>query len=289
MKQPRVHPKTNDNYFTTNNKTNHMSLKQFTIFGERCSGTCWVTKLVETNFSKSAHHPFGWKHFTLPKNPNAHPDTLVIVVVRNPIDWIRSFYRTPHHIPPENRKDLHAFLSNTLVSQRGGGGNADIKPDGTLWNNVLQMRKEKHAFWMDFMAVVRNRKGPGRCLWVSYEAVLKNPEAFLEHTREQTGWEQTTDKWNLLQDNHYVGNKVNTNKRPTPVCYMQPKEQTDILLKETVPVWTPDIVGHVLNNLDETFENGMSGVGSSFLPTDEQDRHMGTWAVGLLKGLYVSI
>jgi hypothetical protein len=270
-----------------------MPFKNFTIFGERCSGTCWITKLVEANFSKQACYPFGWKHFVHPDDPVAFPNTMVVVVVRNPIDWTRSFFKTPHHIPPENRTNFHTFLTSELVSRDAGSDtNRDLRPDGTLWKNILEMRKDRHQEWCEFMEK-RNHHIPHGCVWVSYESVKENPTKFLESIENATGWGKTKETWDFFEDTHFVGNTESKTRNFTPVCYMKPKGEIRALLVGTdgdpadeKKRWSLEIITHFLKHMDVDFENKMSKLGSSFLSSDEQNVvHVGTWAKTVLEDL----
>ncbi|ANU08691.1 hypothetical protein [Paraurantiacibacter namhicola] len=81
-----------------------MSIERFTVFGQRCSGTNALIKLVETNFPTL---PFceetGFKHWLVPENRPIPSDLLVIVIVREVESWLRSLHRNPWHVVPEMR------------------------------------------------------------------------------------------------------------------------------------------------------------------------------------------
>ena len=84
-------------------------IKKFTIYGERCSGTNYLQNLVNDNFEIELTWEYGWKHFfgfqddTL-KNSD---DTLFLCIVRNPVDWMNSFFRNPHHLPLNYKPIYH--------------------------------------------------------------------------------------------------------------------------------------------------------------------------------------
>ena len=97
-------------------------INKITIFGERCSGTNYLQILIEKNFLCEItwmHEPGqGHKHFFgfddhIYKNSD---NTLFICIVRNPIDWINSFYRNPHHIIDINCHSIENFINNEIVS-----------------------------------------------------------------------------------------------------------------------------------------------------------------------------
>ena len=54
---------------------------------------------------------FGFQDEEL-KNSN---DTLFICIVGNPIDWINSLYRNPHHIPRHNKKLYLQWNKNPVI------------------------------------------------------------------------------------------------------------------------------------------------------------------------------
>jgi hypothetical protein len=76
-------------------------LKRYTIYGERCSGTNYLQNIMDLNFDVQVTWDYGWKHFFGFQDDKLKDsdDTLFICIVRNPFEWINSFYRTPHHLP----------------------------------------------------------------------------------------------------------------------------------------------------------------------------------------------
>lgn len=90
-------------------------IKNFTIYGERCSGTNFLEAIFtgQSYFHKNKKPAFdlpltwdfGHKHFFGFNDEdiiNNGDDTLFIGIVRNPYDWITSLFRTKHHIPQVN-------------------------------------------------------------------------------------------------------------------------------------------------------------------------------------------
>jgi len=91
-----------------------MTITKFTIFGERNSGTNYLQKIMLHNFDLKLTWEYGWKHWYIKDH---HPrgrantttdavgkisiqsssDTLVIFIVRNPIDWLRAIHNNPYH------------------------------------------------------------------------------------------------------------------------------------------------------------------------------------------------
>lgn len=132
----------------------------FTIYGERCTGTNFVRKLMADNFDLDnvclpQRDDIGWKHFFGSLvNKYAIKDSrncVVLSIVRNPIDTLVSFFNTPHHQPAERTKDFLTFLTSEFYS---------IKPDGSellldrnfqkgglvRYKDIFEMRSVKNRF-----------------------------------------------------------------------------------------------------------------------------------------------
>lgn len=78
-----------------------MKLQAFNIKGERCSGTNYLQKLIETNLNIKFEDVIGWKHgyYSLFDKDQELPKTfLTIIIFRNSFDWLRSLYLKPHHL-----------------------------------------------------------------------------------------------------------------------------------------------------------------------------------------------
>ena len=92
-------------------------ITKYTIYGERCSGTNYLENLINENFDVKLTWEYGFKHWFGFNNLSNSDDTLFICIVRNPVDWVNSFYRTPHHLKIKydktlnNSKKLDIFFS----------------------------------------------------------------------------------------------------------------------------------------------------------------------------------
>lgn len=78
-----------------------MKLQTYNIKGERCSGTNYLQKLIETNLNIKFEDIIGWKHgwcSLFNKDKELLKSFLTIIIFRNPFDWLRSLYLMPHHI-----------------------------------------------------------------------------------------------------------------------------------------------------------------------------------------------
>ena len=76
-------------------------IRRIQVYGQRCSGTHAIIKLIEANFGPAAFtEAFGFKHWFVPPQTLFPPDTLVLVIARAPHDWLRSLHRQPWHAHP---------------------------------------------------------------------------------------------------------------------------------------------------------------------------------------------
>ena len=95
-------------------------MRYFTIYGERCSGTNFLMHAILSNFNLEYTTKYSWKHFfgnyNFKSDIKNEDDTLFICIIRNPIEWIDSFYNKLHHIPEENRNSINDFLFNKFYS-----------------------------------------------------------------------------------------------------------------------------------------------------------------------------
>ena len=152
-------------------------IKQFTIFGERCSGTHFLQYAIRDNFNipyiKGEKHFMGNKSFReavpLPTNnpslrekelqvfDNANPDELlVLAIVRDPVEWIDSFFKRPHHVHKNNCKTVEQFVSNEFYSiyEEGPTINQEIMEDRhwdskKRYKNIFELRRWKCKYMLE--------------------------------------------------------------------------------------------------------------------------------------------
>jgi hypothetical protein len=131
-------------------------IEKFTIMGERNTGTHFLQYALLRNFKLD--YVRNIKHFFGHEEPLNDSNLLTICVVRNPIDWIDSFFKRLHHIPPENKKNIEAFLFNEFYSiyeTEENKGN-EIMEDrnyitGERYKNIFEMRKFKNDYFLNII------------------------------------------------------------------------------------------------------------------------------------------
>jgi hypothetical protein len=169
-------------------------IKKYTIYGERCSGTNYLENIININFDVQITWEYGWKHFfgfDDEKLLNSD-DTLFICIVRNPIDWINSFYREMHHLKlryeidlSENEK-LNKFLNDEIISIDDSSVEYEIKKEYNellIDRNIYTKKRYKNIFelrhtklkWMieDLPNKVKNY------IFIRYEDLINNFESTL--------------------------------------------------------------------------------------------------------------
>jgi hypothetical protein len=191
-------------------KFNHSSvgeIKRIKVCGERCSGTNFLVELLHANFptlERTGMFDFGHKHFLwwfgtpvdyekLKKlkcaansvDMSGSEDCLFVVVIRDPYDWLRSFYLMPwsahedfqacsfsHFLKTEWKL---SDLWHVKLPTEGQYGEIDnCNPwTGQPFRNVIQMREGKIENYLTLGKLVDNY------LLVNYEDVSENPEKFI--------------------------------------------------------------------------------------------------------------
>ena len=161
-------------------------IKNFTIMGERCSGTNYLENLVLENFNIEVTWKYGWKHFfgfyDFKKNEE-EDETLFIGIVRHPIYWIDSFYREQHHIP-NKPKPLKNFLFDTFYSIDEKTNNIFDKDINYItkkkYKNIFELRFLKNYYLLNIMP--QNVKN---YILINYENLRDNTEVVLTNLKNK--------------------------------------------------------------------------------------------------------
>lgn len=147
-------------------------IKKFQVFGERRSGTNFLETLIEKNSYLKKVWLYGWKH-GVPAFPVFPAECLFIVVVREPIEWIRALYSAPFEadlkVKKRNFQDFIRLewegrfylkgsnwrrLSYKLEPGVGAGETLQLDRHpitGKQFSNVMEMRNVKLAGHLSFL------------------------------------------------------------------------------------------------------------------------------------------
>tara|TARA_B110000285_G_scaffold98421_1_gene112266 strand:- start:358 stop:1071 length:714 start_codon:yes stop_codon:yes gene_type:complete len=199
-------------------------VNNFTIYGERCSGTSYLEGIITKNFNAKITWDFGWKHFfgfDDLSTPKAQ-DTLFIAIVRDPVDWLNSLYKNPYHLPEhltpkplvgnlQTRINIHNnnafhFLNDTFWSIHHDSTAENIKDRNIFtkqrYKNIFEMRHTKLKFLIETMPTKVNHY-----ILVRHEDLLNNFEETMLRIKT-AGDFQTNDGIDFPQNtNKYKGQK----------------------------------------------------------------------------------
>jgi hypothetical protein len=150
-------------------------IEQFTIYGERHSGTNFLEQCIKQQFGLSLTYYFGFKHwfgFTKPEVISYNRNILFIGIVRNPYDWLCAMYLAPHHVPLHTRHNFYKLLTNEWYSE--DDKKKEILHDRNYktkkrYKNIFELRKEKCYYLSQIMPVIT-----GNYVLISYDSFLKN-------------------------------------------------------------------------------------------------------------------
>lgn len=112
---------------------NESSLKYYTIFGERNSGTRYLASYLDAKIQLPFTNKFGFKHWFIKNHfPRGRAnkttdnecvesldnsdDTLFVFIVRNPYDWCGAMKDKPYHIREFDDRDTYSFISNKYIA-----------------------------------------------------------------------------------------------------------------------------------------------------------------------------
>jgi len=172
-------------------------MKNFMILSERCVGSHFLQyALLENfyiNYLKNHHNQ---KHFFGHENDiyseKEINSTIIICLVRDPVEWIDSFFKRLHHVPSINRRNIDNFVKNEWYSiyEEGEKKNQEIMEDRNMYTNqryknIFGLRKTKQDY---FLKTVKDKFK--HVLILKYEDLRDNYEATLENIKNRFQLEQ---------------------------------------------------------------------------------------------------
>lgn len=243
-----------------------MTIKNFVILGERCSGTNFLEESITQNFDITYTTKYGNKHFFGLNNYNNDDNTLFIGIIRNPIYWLNSFSKELHHVPIINRS-LPNFLFNEFYSvldaqnvkrtmlQFNSFQNYEIVnpkdlnySNGNKYKNIFELRKMKNHYLMNIMPYnVKNY------IMINYENLLYNYEDTLN---------QIQTKFNLIKKNNTFI-KIKNYKKSNTYNYKQ----------QRIITFNNELTHTIWENLDVEQENKLGyfkGDDNNFFKTNKE-------------------
>lgn len=156
-------------------------IKNFTIFGERNSGTKYIKSVLKDNLKIPFTEKYGPKHWYIknlyPRGENnitsdnesvasifskEANETLFIFIIRNPFDWARSMYKNPYHIRHANMSTFYNFLKSPYIAHENKKHHPSwIKNKYGLYfidrsKNIITLRNEKNNHFNQLGKIVKH-------------------------------------------------------------------------------------------------------------------------------------
>ena len=168
-------------------------ISDYQVFGERCSGTNYLDRILNENFRIKTVHHYGWKH-GFPIMPGIWTQSLCVVITRAPFDWLRRFYRTPYEMDPGLfglgfsewlRSPWQSICRPRIQGWEKWGmqfipnlGRHPLQLDrhpieGRAFNSVCEMRALKYRAWFGLKHRAAN------VLFIRYEDLKRDPVGLL--------------------------------------------------------------------------------------------------------------
>ena len=149
-------------------------LTKVTLYGERCSGTNYLEKIITLNFDVTITWEYGWKHFFGFNNLSNSDDTLFIGIVRDPCEWINSLYKNPYHLSKKQCSSINNFLYDEVISYMDESESEIIIKDRNIYNNqnyknIMELRSFKLKYLIEDMP--RNVKN---YILIQHESLLND-------------------------------------------------------------------------------------------------------------------
>ena len=186
------------------------------IFGERSSGTNYLSSLLDTNIKGvDIGNKYGWKHGFVnhQKIKEAGKGLLTIAIFKDPYSWAVSMCGKPHHAPQLYKLPFSEFIRSEWACY--SGENFDkrdlsinpIKPEEEMMNernpntkkrfgNVMLMRQAKIESFLRTADVTDNFEV------VRYEDLLHTPRQVLNRLIRKYKLTRSFDKLRLNEGYH---------------------------------------------------------------------------------------
>lgn len=163
-------------------------IKDFALYGERCSGTNYITYTFKSLTGFSAYplfgKQFGWKHFfyqqkyTDSLKTKEADEVLFLCVARNPYQWLASLFKKQHHLPECRRTSFKSFLLDEYWTTHRVQLNDKVETEdfddrnlnGERFKNIFEARKHKCKYLLEEMPLlVKNYE------FITHENFCKDP------------------------------------------------------------------------------------------------------------------
>lgn len=154
--------------------------QQIQIFGQRGSGTNYLEQLLLANFKNiEIVNYYAFKHIwnaNLQKTVQNDDNIKIIIIVRNPYNWLRSVHRQPHHCPqlvglPFDKFVRARWIAYSKVAWNSANPNIRLKnlhkaPKVEEFENAIIMRNQKNQLFLQIA-----KEHPDKVCLINYESL----------------------------------------------------------------------------------------------------------------------
>lgn len=204
-----------------------MTIKFFSILGERCSGTNFFKAALDMNFNIKYSTKFTHKHFFGFNDFEDSDDHLFIGIVRHPTDWLNSLWDQKHNLVEEMFENEDNFLNNEVKSYdyhfnyfNDKTKRFDLLEDYNLltrdhkkqvrYRDLFELRKIKTEYLRDVMPnKVKNY------IFINYETLRDNYEETLQMLMDKFKLSHTKSRFKKIKTykGKYTRKYIKTKKR----------------------------------------------------------------------------
>ncbi len=188
-------------------------MNRYTILGERRSGTNFLEQLISDNFELKLDWLGGWKHFFGYSGYNDklknNQDAIYFCIVRNPIDFLISFYNSKLLQPIERTQNIESFLLKEFYSVYLHKGkyvdildDRNFRNDSLRFKNIFEMRSIKCKYLLDDVPELVNKY-----YFIRYEDLKHNTDFVLNDIRNKFEFVKKNQQY--IINKSYVGVKLN--------------------------------------------------------------------------------
>ena len=250
-----------------------MSISYIKVFGERNSGTNYLSSLLKRNVSEvGLGAKFGWKHGLVDHERIAKEgkDTLFLAIFKSPYSWAVSMNGKPHHAPQLYRLPFSEFIRSEWACYSGENfdkrdlSENPIKPEEEMlhernpntkkrFGNVLLMRQAKIKSFLKIADVTDKFEV------VKYEDLLYTPKQVLNRIINKYDLKRKRPK--LVLEAGYQG------KNPK----IPFKRRKFYLQKEYFNTYTKEDLDYVNQYIDFELESKIGYLKQDSLPKVEEN------------------
>ncbi|MEE4212016.1 MAG: hypothetical protein V2I43_22450 [Parvularcula sp.] len=192
-------------------------IRRVQVYGQRCSGTNALIKLIETNFPELTFtEEYGFKHWLVPDWVQLPSDVLAIVIAREPGEWLRSLHNKPWHAHPDLKKLPFSEFIRAPWESLWDDDFWGVSPDCDIYNTPIVEERcpstgkpfanpvaKRTAKLRNWVAVARQA---GTYAFATHKTLVENPGAILDQIARSAGVERRAD-WTFLTSYKGAGEK----------------------------------------------------------------------------------